>query len=67
MCAFVALRRMLIDNTELRLAIEEIRRKTDNNSKNIEVVFQYLDELLEKKQNPAPRKLIGFKTSKKKN
>ncbi len=67
MRAFVALRRMLIDNTELRLAIEEIRRKTDNNSKNIEVVFQYLDELMEKKENPKPRKLIGFKTPKKKN
>jgi hypothetical protein len=65
MRAFVALRRMLIDNTELRLAIEEIRKKTDNNSKNIEVVFQYLDELLEKKNDPQPRKLIGYKIPKK--
>lgn len=66
MRAFVALRRMLIDNTELRLAIEEIRKKTDNNTKNIEVVFQYLDELLEKKERPAPRKQIGYKLPKKK-
>lgn len=62
---FVRLREVLSDNTELRLAIEQIRKKTDNNTKNIEVVFQYLDELLEKKQDPKPRKLIGFKTPKK--
>jgi hypothetical protein len=62
---FTRIRQMLIDNTELRLAIEELRKKTDNNSKNIEVVFQYLDELLEKKENQTPRKLIGFKTPKK--
>ena len=66
MRAFVALRRILIDNTELRLVIEEIRRKTDNNTKNIEVVFQYLDELIEKKENQKPRKSIGYKIPKKK-
>jgi len=64
MRAFVSLRQMLMDNTELRLAIEEIKKKTDNNSKNIELVFQYLDELIEKKD--TPRKKIGFKISKKK-
>ncbi|HXD93065.1 MAG TPA: hypothetical protein VNX01_07610 [Bacteroidia bacterium] len=57
---------MLVDNTELRLAIEEIKKKTENNTKNIEVVFQYLDELLEKKEKPKPRKLIGYKMPKKK-
>ena len=54
-----------MDNTELRLVIEEIRKKTDNNSKNIELVFQYLDELLVKKEDKKPRKLIGYKVSKK--
>ncbi len=48
---FTKIRQMLIDNTELRIAIEEIKKKTDNNTKNIELVFQYLDELLEKKEN----------------
>ncbi|MGZ3919444.1 MAG: ORF6N domain-containing protein [Bacteroidia bacterium] len=66
MRAFVAMRRMLIDNTELRLAIEEIRKKTDNNTKNIEILFQYLDELIEKKENKTPRKTIGHKIPKKK-
>jgi hypothetical protein len=63
---FTRIRQMLIDNNEFRLAIEEIKKRTDNNSKNIEVVFQYLDELLEKKDDPQPRKLIGYKIPKKK-
>ncbi len=66
MRVFTQIRQMLIDNTELRLAIEEIRKKTDNNSKNIEVVFQYLDGLLEKKDSSKQRKVIGFKIGKKK-
>ncbi|MBA4239227.1 MAG: DNA-binding protein [Sphingobacteriaceae bacterium] len=61
---FTRIRQMLSDNTELRLGIEELRKKTENNTKNIEVVFQYLDELLDKK-NEKPRTQIGYKTSKK--
>lgn len=63
---FVKLRETLADNTELRLAIEQIKRKTDNNTKNIEVVFKYLDELIERKEKPLQRNLIGYKTSDKK-
>ncbi len=63
---FTQIRQMLADNTELRLEIEKIKKKMDNQSKNIEVVFQYLDELLEKKENPKPRKQIGYKIPKKK-
>ena len=63
---FIKLREVLSDNTELRLAIEQIRKKTDNNSKNLEVIFKYLDELLEKKGTSKPRKLIGYKTHKEK-
>ena len=60
---FTRIRQMLSDNTELRLGIEELRKKTDNNTKNIEVVFQYLDELLDKKENEKPRTQIGYKVS----
>lgn len=63
---FTRIRQMLMDNTELRLAIEKLEKKTDNNTKNIEVVFQYFDELAEKKGNQKPRKQIGFKIGKKK-
>jgi hypothetical protein len=58
---FTRLRQMLMDNTELRLAIEDIKRKTDNNTKNIELVFKYLDELLEKKEQLPVRPQIGYK------
>lgn len=62
MRAFVALRKMLLNNTELRLEIEYIKKKVDNHDKNIELVFQYLDELLEKKEEPErARKSIGYK------
>jgi ferritin-like metal-binding protein YciE len=65
MRVFTRIRHALLDNTELRLAIEQIRKKTENNEKNIELVFHYLDELLDKKENQKPRRKIGFKIGKK--
>lgn len=58
---FTKIRQMLVDNTELRLEIEKIKKKLDNHGKNMEVVFQYLDELVEKKNTPKTRKQIGYK------
>lgn len=63
---FILLRETLANHTELRLEIEQIKKKLHNYGKNIELVFQYLDELLEKKENPKPRKQIGFIIPKKK-
>jgi hypothetical protein len=59
---FVKFRETLVTNTELRLEIEKIKKKLDNHDKNIEVVFRYLDELVEKKVKP--RKRIGYKLPK---
>src|SRR6185369_1646087 len=61
MRVFTKVRQMLFDNTELRLAIEEIRKKTENNTQNIELVFKYLDELLDKKAKQEPPNKIGYK------
>lgn len=61
---FIKLREMLFDNTELRLAIEKLEKKTENNTKNIEIVFRYFDELIDKREKP--RKQIGYKIQKKK-
>lgn len=62
---FTRIRQMLTDNTELRLEVEKIKKKLDNQDKNMEVVFQYLDELLEKKEEPPqPRRAIGYKLGK---
>ncbi len=63
---FTRFRKMITDNTELRLAIEKLEKRTDNNTKNIEVVFNYLDELIDRKENKKPRKRIGFKIPRKK-
>ena len=65
MRAFIALRKMILSNTELKLEIEYIKKKVINHDKNIELVFQYLDELLEKKTIKQPRTKIGYKIPKK--
>jgi uncharacterized membrane-anchored protein YhcB (DUF1043 family) len=59
---FTRMRQMFMDNTEIRLEIEKIKNKLDNQDKNLEIVFRYLDELLEKQEQPnPPRKRIGYK------
>jgi hypothetical protein len=62
---FVKLREMLLNNTDLKYEIEKIKRKLDNQDKNMEIVFRYLDELLDKKENPKPRAKIGYRLPKK--
>ena len=56
---------MLTEHADLRLEIERIRNKLDNQDKNMELVFKYLDELLEKNEDPLPRNAIGYKLGKK--
>ncbi|HYG50269.1 MAG TPA: ORF6N domain-containing protein [Flavobacteriales bacterium] len=56
---FTQIRQALFDNTELRLEVEKIKKKVDNHGKNIELVFHYLDELIEKR-NAEPRRKVGF-------
>tara|TARA_B100000780_G_C20927027_1_gene369475 strand:+ start:211 stop:741 length:531 start_codon:yes stop_codon:yes gene_type:complete len=58
---FTKIRKMLTDNLSLKLDIEEIKKKVSNQSKNIELVFQYLDELIDKKDNEKPRTKVGYK------
>lgn len=58
---FNQLRTAILGETDIRLEIEKIKRSLDNHDKNIELVFQYLDELAEKKQQPKQeRKRIGY-------
>ncbi len=72
MRAFVALRKLLSNSTELRLEIEYIKKKLGNHDKHIELVFQYIDELSEKQEKleneklkPKERNPIVYKLSKK--
>jgi hypothetical protein len=61
---------MLLDTTEMKLNIVQIQKKLENQGKNVEWVFSYLDELIEKKEDPSlqgelakqkPRTKIGYK------
>ncbi len=64
---FTKVREMLADTMNLRLEIEEIKKKLSNQDKNIELVFSYLDELISQKENQTERRLIGYKQSEAKN
>jgi len=58
---FTKIREMLTDNLSSKLDIQNIKKKLQNQDKNIELVFSYLDELIEKQDQTKPRKQIGFK------
>jgi hypothetical protein len=60
---FISISRTLADQKALRSEIEKIRKKVENNRKNIELVFAYLDQLLEKDKNTTHRKQIGYKAN----
>jgi len=60
---FTRMRQMLTDTLSLKLEIEEIRKKVQNQDKNIELVFSYLDELIIKNEEQPKRKQIGYKTN----
>ena len=57
---FTKIREMLTDNLSIKLEIEEIKKKLQNQDKNIELVFNYLDELIDKQENSKQRKQIGY-------
>ncbi len=56
---FIKMREILTDNLSVKLEIEEIKKRLTSHSKNIELVFNYLDELIEKKDKPRTK--IGYK------
>ena len=58
---FFKMRQMLTDTLWMKLDIEEIKKKIQNQDKTIELIFSYLDELMEKQKTPEPRRRIGFK------
>ncbi|MDA6069236.1 ORF6N domain-containing protein [Flavobacterium sp. AC] len=58
---FTKVRQMLLDTTEIKVNILQIQKKLENDDKNIELFFSYLDELTEKKENESERVKIGYK------
>ncbi len=61
MLIFSKIREMLVDTLSMKLDIEEIKRRLSNQDKNLELVFSYLDELIDKKHEATTRRPIGFK------
>jgi hypothetical protein len=58
---FTKIRAILSDTMTMKLDIEEIKNKLTNQSRNIELVFTYLDELMEKQNNKIERNKNGYK------
>lgn len=58
---FVSMRAFLTHNLSSKIDIEEIKKRLDNNDKNVELLFSYLDEMIEKQENKVERTKIGYK------
>lgn len=58
---FVSMREFLSNNLNSKIDIEEIKRRLDNNDKNVELLFSYLDEMMDKNENKVERNKIGYK------
>ena len=58
---FTKIREVLNDNLNIKIEIEEIKKKLSNHSKNIELVYSYLDEMMDKSENKVERTKIGYK------
>ena len=57
---FTKIKQAVSNNLNLTLEIEKIKKKITNQSKNIELVFSYLDELIDKKES-TERTKTGYK------
>lgn len=58
---FIKMREIFTDSLSLQLEIKEMKNKLSNHSKNIELVFHYLDEIANKDESGKTRTKIGFK------
>ncbi len=58
---FTKFRKHVLDHGEFSAQLKEMRKQLHNNTQNIELVFQYLDELEKKEIEPKPRKRLGYK------
>lgn len=58
---FVKMREYMSENATIKLELDQIKKKLVNHDKNIELVFSYLDELIEKGEDNTERTKIGYK------
>lgn len=57
---FTHIKHLLNNHSDLKLEIEKIKTKLNNQDKNLEIVFKYLDGLIEKQSGPKRLPEIGF-------
>jgi phage regulator Rha-like protein len=60
---FTRLREMLLTHKDLLLKMEELEKKVTGHDEKIQMIFEYLKQLVT--EQDTPRKQIGFKTKKK--
>lgn len=53
---------MITDTLTLKLEIGKIKKQLSDNGKNVELVFDFLDALIYKKETTGHRKRIGYKS-----
>ncbi len=58
---FTKIREVLTESLNVKLELEQIKKKLMNHDKNIELVFNYLDEMMEKQELKSERNKIGYK------
>jgi len=59
---FTKIRSTIAESTAIRQEIEKIKNRLDNQDKNLEIVFKYLDELISPPiPEPVLRQRIGFR------
>ncbi len=61
MRVFTRIRKLFLENKDLRLTVEKLGHKTEKNAKNIDFVLQYLEQLIHQEEQKVPRKKIGYK------
>lgn len=61
MRVFTRIRKLFLENKDLRLTVEKLGHKTKKNAKNIDFVLQYLEQLIHQEEQKVPRKKIGYK------
>ncbi len=64
---FIKMRHYPRDLAEIISKIQQMDQETESNSKSIELVFDYMDEVMQTKEeiiSKPPRKQIGFKVAK---
>jgi hypothetical protein len=58
---FISLRTFLSEAKDIRQELERINTRLNDNDDKLDLIFKYLDELINKNESAGPRKRIGYK------